>query len=180
MTDERTKETIDFRGEQVEVWRYPNGSARRTDNGHYLIPPQDSVIRTPERAKELHRLGKQKALRSKLKGMIRGAGLDVDANAVDEELIDKAGDALEVFLAHMGQTFLKTSNIRGMGEVWPKLTEYFHVEEKEEQEKSAEPTLEDALKGLIGAIQQAVERQGEVIDGEARDINVLTDTHPKP
>ena len=63
--------------------------------------------------------------------MIRGAGLEIDPDAADEELVAKAADALELYVAHLGATFLKSSNLRGMGESMTKLIEPFATQEEE-------------------------------------------------
>lgn len=179
MTDERTDRHIEVR-DGIEVYVYDNGMIQEVKTGHLVKPAPHTLIQPGEDAARMKRLRHEKGMRSKLRGLALGAGVDVDPDAIDEELIDKATDALEVYTAHLGKMFLKTSNIRGMGEVFPKLTDVFHVAEPE-QKQSEEGELTTAIKGLINAIQDAVKQQGEVVDGEElRDVNQLTGGHPKP
>ena len=165
MTDEKEhkRETIDG----VDVLIYPNGAIKRADNGHWIKPPNGGSITTSERARELQAKGQQmrraQGIRSKLLGMVKGAGLDIDQNAPDEELIETAGSALEVFTAHMGKTFLKSNNIRGMGEVFPKLTDPFNPPETTQEENKRVNDIE-ALTELVKLLKEAI--QPESIEGK--------------
>ena len=52
---------------------------------------------------ELKRL---KGVRNKLRGTIRGAGIDIDENSTDDEIVNKAADALEALVAHIAGEYI--------------------------------------------------------------------------
>jgi hypothetical protein len=166
----------------IEVWIYDNGAMQRRDNGQYLKPAPANVIRTTERAHEMRQLRREKGLRSRMKGIALGMGIDVDADAVDEDIIDAASDALEALTAHFVRTFSGSKNLRGMAESYGKLSDPFDKPEevaKAQQDETNE--LSGAIRGLIDAIQEVASRgQQDYVEGDARDINILTDSHPKP
>jgi hypothetical protein len=112
-----------------------------------------------------------KGRRSKLRGMARGAGFDIDPNATDEDLEIKAADALELYVAHLGKTFLKSENLRGMGETFSRLTEPFAMREDTGELTPGE--LHVSIRGMVETFERLIHGgqientdNGDVIDAE--------------
>jgi hypothetical protein len=117
-----------------EVLQYDNGMLKDAATGHLMRGPDHALITTSERGRELVAARRAKGIRAQLRGMARGADIDLDPDMIEDELISKAADAGEVYTAHFGKTFLKSNNIRGLGEAYSKLMAPFATDEKDNSE----------------------------------------------
>jgi hypothetical protein len=162
MSDEPFKREI---RDGVEVLVYPNGIIKEAATGHFLRPPDSALINTSERGRELAQRKKEIGQIAQLRGLARGAGLDLD-NATLEEIAKGAGDAIENMTAHFYQVFMKSSNVRGLAEAYkgmtapmlgdpeaPKTTVNFHAIE-----------LGKTTAALLAVLRQALDVEGNVID----------------
>lgn len=82
---------------------------------------------TRERSQLFHSLRKAQGVKSALMGLVdaareKGIELPDPESMSDQELIAAGGDAVRLFSKHMALQFLKSANLRGMGEVYSKLT----------------------------------------------------------
>jgi hypothetical protein len=90
-------------------------------------------------------------------------------DVTDEELVGQAGNALEALTAHMGKTFLKSGNLRGMAESYNKLAAPFGGETRAEPVRDAynmiaigDNVAEKIAKALLDIRQL---RESDVIEG---------------
>ena len=124
------------------VKRLKNGAIYDMDNGRIVANPGGgSHAITSDTASGFLARRRAVGLRSQLRGMVRGAGYDLTDSEIDEitdELLAKSGSALEAVTAHMVHTFLTSKNLRGMGEVYDKLTAPL-VGDRRQNESSDEP-----------------------------------------
>jgi hypothetical protein len=160
---------------QPERYRVLNGGAVYDyDAGHivaHLHHGDGPYQITTANARAMVERKKQKRINSHFRGMARGAGIDIDENAPEEELLDHAANALELYVAHLGRTFLKSENLRGMGESFTKLVLPFGEEpDQEESPLSQARGLIHELAELSKEINRTQERQQ--ING-----NVIANAH---
>lgn len=149
-TRKPTKEEVLANPERYRI--IPGGAVRDTETGRIVTYVGGKNLITKETSQLMHARRRELGLRSHLRGMILGAGLDLDPDDVDDDLVRKAGDALELYVAHMGKTFLKSQNIRGMGEIFPKLVEPFSRVMKEEDDTVIPLS---SMRGLLREIANA-------------------------
>lgn len=64
---------------------------------------------------------KEKAIRSQLRGLAAKEGLALPEDASEDEILKGALDGIEALTAHMKNVFLKSENIRGLGEAYQRL-----------------------------------------------------------
>lgn len=141
------------------------GSVVSVETGRIVANPGGGKYAiAPATSRELRSLWREKKLRDKLRGMVRGAG--VEPSEIDEELIRQAGSAAEVYYAHLGSTFLSSKNLRGMGETIERL-----LSVGEEGDKEAASVLQSsAVADLAAAIRSLAEKQErDIIDGTVTD-----------
>jgi hypothetical protein len=105
----------------VEVLVYPSGQIKRADNGQNIRPPDKAIIRTPERAKELAQIKKEKGVLAELRAMAKAQGKELLDDATIEEIIEQAADTHEAQYLHLHQEYMRSQNIRGMSEAYTKL-----------------------------------------------------------
>jgi hypothetical protein len=139
------KKDIAFYEAQPELFTVTNGAVRSKANGQIvaMYPERNPYAITKENSHHLHMLRKTQGVKSALMGLIDAAredGIDLPApgEMSDEELITAGGDALRLFSKHMAKTFLKSGNLRGMGEVYSKLTAPYILDPRE-REAEREP-----------------------------------------
>jgi len=111
-----------------------NGAVRRKSDGQIVTIFQELNPHaiTPANSRALHALRKAQGTRSKLLGLIDAARqhdpqlqLPDPDTLTDEELISAGGDAVRLLTKHTTLTYLKSGNLRGMGETFTKLLEPF-------------------------------------------------------
>lgn len=166
MTDKKDIEYYKARPEEYEV--HENGMVRRQDNKQIVLPPSSGTIRTQERGRELANLRRAHGLRSKMLGLIdayndkqENAADKIDPDTLtDEELILAAGDAIRLLTKHMTLKFVASGNLRGMGEVFSKLTEPF----AEDPRQTAPPPPP----GQINATPEALMQLVQMLEAEKR------------
>lgn len=147
-----TKEEILANPERYHI--VPGGVVEDRETGRVVGRVGGKHLITKETSQLMHARRRELGLRSHLRGMILGAGLDIDPDDVDDDMVRKAGDALELYVAHMGRTFLKSQNIRGMGEIFPKLVEPFsRVMQKDDEDDASIPV--SSMRGLLRDIANA-------------------------
>lgn len=149
-THKPTKEEVLANPERYTI--IPGGAVRDTETGRIVTHVGGKNLITKETSQLMHARRRELGLRSHLRGMILGAGLDLDPDDVEDDLVRKASDALELYVAHMGKTFLKSQNIRGMGEIFPKLVEPFSRVMKEEDDTVIPLS---SMRGLLREIANA-------------------------
>jgi hypothetical protein len=124
---------------------------------------------------ELLQRRRSKALVSHLKGIAQGAGIELAEDADLEQIVQGASDGVQALTRHMAQTFLTSSNLRGMGEAWGKLTAPIlgAPDSDPDQPRQTSPRI-------VILLQQLHERQnvidGQVIEpGEGRAVKIVRD-----
>ena len=166
MTDE--KHDIEYYRSQPEKYRIlENGTVLEIGKSGGIVtvfPDLNPYSLTPERARELTAIKKAKAVRSKLKGMITGADLEMPADPTDDELITLAGDALAVYTAHLGKVFLGSKNVRGLAEAYAKLIGGMESEKTDARPEERSPVT-IAIEKIILELRKG---EAQTIEGTVR------------
>ena len=123
---------------------------------------------SPARSSELRSLWRSQKIRDQLRGIVLGAGME--PSDIDDDLIRQAGTAAEAYYAHLGQTFLGSKNLRGMGET---VTRLLGLDDKDTEAGNNAGETVRALTELLHAVQDVVAQQAQpdIIDGVAIDNN---------
>ena len=87
-------------------------------------------------------------------------GLVLSPDATEEEIVSKASDALELYVAHMGKTFLNSQNLCGMGETVTRLVTPFTAQSLDEEEL---PFAQ--VRGLVREIAEVLKHQPNTPQG---------------
>lgn len=167
MTDE--KKTLTFY--QAHPDRYKigsNGSVYDLQAGRFcdLIVELNPYAITPENARQMADRKRQIGQIAQLRGLARGAGLDLD-NATLEDIAKGAGDAIENMTKHFYDVFMKSNNVRGLAEAFKGLTAPMLGEREEKTIINLhEIAVSQATVKLLDNLRQVVE--GTVIDDEDR------------
>jgi hypothetical protein len=155
----------------------------------YIVTQSNAVLRVGQRdiiakfpgpfditeasSLEMHRLRKEKALRSHLLGLARGAGIEIAEDADFETLLKGASDGLETLVSHTVQTYLKSGNLRGMGEVFGKLTAPMLGVLGGADAEDPRPHSQPAIILLLQALQERRESiEGQFIEPAQRGVRI--------
>lgn len=153
------------RTEQVEhngqmVWRYSDGSLRQ-DNGQLVAKlPGGAPSITSETAREMLALRHQKGIEAQLRGMARGAGIEIK----DDDVVGAAATALEAYTAHLGSSFLKSESLRGMSDAYDKIKTPLVGDRREKQDEQPGADAPSIL--VLIAEWRAARERGDTVDGE--------------
>lgn len=160
-------ETIHENGRDVLV--YDNGAKKDAKTGYWISPPPKAKI-THELAREFAALRRVRGVQAQLVGLAKV--IDLDPSDVPDELIEQAGSALEAITTHMGKTFMSSRNLRGMGEVFDKLSAPLVGDRRErhEDEPSEQNNIYILLAQFINNAQVtdmsiSASNKGDVVDG---------------
>jgi hypothetical protein len=118
---------------------------------------------TKENAREMLDRKRQIGQMAQLRGLARGAGLDLD-NATLEEIAQGAGDAIENMTAHFYQVFMKSNNVRGLAEAFKGLTAPL-VGDREERTDTPAAGVMAATADLLRELRQVIRPQ-DTVDGK--------------
>lgn len=143
-----------------EIILYSNGSKKDAKTGHWLSPPVDEngrpdtpVTRDPSGMRlRRNEISKQRAIEA----LDEGAGLDPS--------LWGTGLGWQVVISHTVQTYLKSNNIRGMGEVLSKLGTATGYLGRDDEPVTANPT--EFVKALESFIKTVRENEPEIIEAE--------------
>lgn len=128
-----------------QAWVYSDGAVRDYHGRSVTLPPQMEKHKISQ-ATTSDLLAKRRlvGLRAQLRGIAKGAGVDVPD--IDDDLLLAAGSAVEAFTAHMGMTFMQSKSLRGMSDAYDKLVAPLVGDRREKQE---EPTSNEQPSILI-------------------------------
>lgn len=152
---EKPKRIINSKGR--EVLKYPNGTEYDPETKHLVRGPDVTPITLDPVG--MNKRGKLLRDRARIKGIIRGTGLqmppedDIDAMAMSE------ASAIEVLTAVMTNTFMNSQNLRGMAEAFNKLTGT-----KSDEEEAVTVSKDDLLYALAEFAAQIPVIEGKVIE----------------
>ena len=176
MADDKTKLTkaeIEQNPQRYRIWK---GGAVFDNETHRICAHMASFEGsgysfpiTKENGAQMQRLRKEKGLRSHLRGLILGAKLELPPDdAPDDVLVARASDAYQLYVAHMGKTFLKSENLRGQAETFSKLVEPFT-----NKEAQAEDVPYPVLRGLLGemaGLARQIREAEQLASGDIIDV----------
>lgn len=155
-----------------------NGAIYDLDKGRIVANPGGGTHAiTSDNARQFLARRRAVGLRSRLRGVVRGVGGKLPDETIDEitdDLLASAGDAIEAATAHMTGVFMKSSGLRGMGDVYEKLIEPL-IGDKRVREEAESPDQGTPLVNLAQYITVLVngapsaDNLHEAIDGELSD-----------
>lgn len=122
MTD-TTPNTLPEEYRDPERYRLlPNGAIYDMQIKRIVANPGGGTFAiTPETSAAMHQRRRELGLISHLRGLAKGAGIQLAPDAPLDEIVLGAANGLEALVAHMAQTFKESKNLRGMGESFGKL-----------------------------------------------------------
>ena len=179
-----SKQTREFYESHPERYRIERGGAVKdltTNLWVDALEKENPHAITAANSQAMHQQRRVIGARSKLKGLIdaarehdKGIELPDPDTLSDEEIISAGGDAVRLLTKHTALTYLKSGNLRGMGEVFSKLIEPFGEDPRAREAVPPTPgvvtanvsTLLLLARELEDEIAARVER-AQAIDAEA-------------
>lgn len=161
MTDDETK-LAKYRADPERYTIASNGAVWDREAGRFadMIPSLNPYSITKANAADFHQFKKQKAQMGLLRGLALAAGVNLD-EATLEQIASGAGTAVENMTRHFYQTFMKSSNVRGMAEAFRGMTAPLLGETEQPKPASRDdPEILDALNELINALR------AEIVEGK--------------
>jgi hypothetical protein len=172
MTDKPTKDQIEANPEHYKLLK--GGAVYGLQEGRivaHLAPSNGPFQITRANARQMQRRGRLVGLRSVLKGLVdaareKGVQLPDPDTLTDEELEAAGGDAIRLITKHTALTYLDSKNLRGMGEVYNRLT--FPLTGQEDEEEVPHAVMRGFIHELADALRRARDESinGDVIDAE--------------
>lgn len=134
MTDNKlTRAEIERSPERYRVLE--SGAVMDLSTGKIVTNLGGPYTITKARSQEMHARRKELGLRSRMRGLARGAGIEIADDMDGDDLIVKASDGLEALTAHLTRKFLASENVRGMSDAYSKLAEPFALQMPDEREQ---------------------------------------------
>ncbi len=99
---------------------FASGVQRDETTGRIIQGPTDAKI-TPETSQYMHQARRNKALEGHILGTIDGSGIELPPNPSHEEITIAYGNSIRAIVGHHVETFMKSGNLRGMGESLTKI-----------------------------------------------------------
>lgn len=97
------------------------------------LPGQHRFSITKANAGEMQKRGVAARKIRELRGLALGAGIELPPDADLETIVNAAESAWEALIAHTYQVYMKSNNVRGLGEILPKLASAFGWDEGDDQ-----------------------------------------------
>ena len=136
----------------------------------YMPPGGGKNGYTSETAKAAAQRRKEIGFIAQMRGLALGNGVELPEDAELEELLQKSGDAIVAIYAHTVKTYLQSKNIRGMGEIIPKLVAGFIETDSRAREMDAPPSEMPAIFILfnqyIHQLQEVKNDNSKAVNGE--------------
>lgn|SRR5574341_1167 len=150
-----------------------NGAVYDLDKGRIVANPGGGTQAiTSDSARELLARRRAVGLRSQLRGLAKGIGLD--PAEIDDELLAQSGDALEALTAHMAQTFKGSKSLRGMAEAYNTLASPL-IGDKRERDASrgdGEPERPAIYVFIAQYMSKLIDVPESVLDGLVSEIDI--------
>jgi len=174
MTTEE-KKPIEFYRSQPERYQIlRNGAVRdRTKSQSAIVaifPELNPYTITAEKSAEFQARRKQVGMIAQMRALARAEGIELPDDIKMDELLVHAASGVEALYIHAIKTFLASKNIRGMGEIIPKLVAGFIETDSRAREMDAPPAEIPAifilLNQYINQLQGGKEDNSKAVDGE--------------
>jgi len=169
MMDE-TKLPDKYNDGKHSLWE--NGAIYSHEKGRIVakLPGGPRYDITAEKSAEWSARRKQVGLIAHMKGLAKGAGIELPEDADLETIVQGAGSAIEAITAHMAKTFISSKNLRGMGESYGKLTAGFvDTDSRAHSEMDTPrdmPQIAILLLQFINQLQEVKEDNSKAVEGE--------------
>ena len=118
------KEIVTENGREIRI--YDNGAKQDVLTGQFIAPPESAIFRTSERGRELVNIRYDKAAQAVQEAMDEGTDVP--------EHLRGSIEGYKRLLVHTVKTYMKSDNIRGMGEAIAKLSKLAGYGDTERQE----------------------------------------------
>jgi len=117
------KEIVTENGREIRI--YDNGAKQDVLTGQFIAPPESAIIRTSEQGRELVNIRYDRAAQAVREAMDEGTDVP--------EHLRGSVEGYKRLLVHTVKTYMKSDNIRGMGEALAKLSKLAGYEEPDRQ-----------------------------------------------
>jgi hypothetical protein len=174
MADE-TKRTL-YESQPDKYRILESGAVQDISTGKMIDNLGGKYTLTPARASDLAERRRQMAVLSHMRGVAKGAGIELSEDASLDEIIQGAGNGIEAYMAHLGKTFLKSESIRGQGEAYGQIVRPILGDDRGKQDGPVTIIQNNYAPGQAAIMEQIWrdvmhlhEAAPEVIDAQATD-----------
>lgn len=125
---------------------------------------------TTEKSVEMHARRKQVGIIAQMRALARAEGMELPDDIEMDELLSLAASGVEALYTHAIKTFLASKNIRGMGEIIPKLVAGFIETDsrvRPEMDTPQEmPTFFILMNQYVHQLQNVKDDNSKAVEGE--------------
>ena len=143
-----------------------NGAVKDLQAGGRIVamdPSRNPAAFTPENGAAMQKKGMAARRIREMRGIALGHGIELPDDADLEQIAAAAGSAWEALIAHTYRVYMSSKNIRGMGEIIPKLASAF--QDDDDEDGAGDRDNRPRVLVLLAELTRRRENPGEIIDG---------------